>query len=177
MKEKAIKDAANSLDLLLVDGFLDHQERRQLWQTLVAKVDWYRVKYKSFRHGNACETPCWTNLYGGLPGVLPYAPVPGWLQPLVDRVSTYLSTPFNALLVRLYLDGEDNIAWHTDGRSFLGPEPVIASLSLGAPAKFEMRKMTDVWPSCGQSGIDTKVEARGWTLGSGDLLVMRGKTQ
>jgi alkylated DNA repair dioxygenase AlkB len=50
--------------------------------------------------------------------------------------------PFNAVLVRLYFDGNDNITWHTDGRTFLGSQPVIASLSLGAKAKFQMRYMT-----------------------------------
>ena len=33
-------------------------------------------------------------------------------QPLVDRVSVELNSPFNALLLRLYFDGHDEIAWH-----------------------------------------------------------------
>ncbi|GMH55373.1 hypothetical protein TrRE_jg1256, partial [Triparma retinervis] len=74
-------------------------------------------------------------------------PVPPHLSPLVSRVSSLLKTPFNAVLVRLYFDGDDNIAWHTDGRKFLGPTPTIASLSFGASASFQLRKMTDCWPS------------------------------
>ena len=52
----------------------------------------------------------------------------------------------------MYFDGNDQITWHTDGRTFLGPEPTIASLSLGAAADFEMRHMSDVWPCAGECG-------------------------
>jgi len=113
----------------------------------MAEVKWYRVKYKSKRFGNECETPCWTSFYGGLPAFSPYEPVPAWLQPLVAQVSTCCGgAPFNAVLMRLYFDGSDEIAWHTDGREFLGLTPTIASLSLGAAAEFQMRRMTNVWP-------------------------------
>jgi hypothetical protein len=53
-------------------------------------------------------------------------------------------------LLRLYFDGDDTIAWHTDGRKFLSPNPNIASLSFGGTADFQLRRMTNVWPSvCG----------------------------
>ncbi|KAL7449955.1 hypothetical protein ACHAWC_002928 [Mediolabrus comicus] len=59
---------------------------------------------------------------------------------------------FNAFLLRLYFDGNDEIAWHTDGRIFLGDEPTIASLSLGCRATFQMRRMQDVWPCVNGTG-------------------------
>ena len=79
-----------------------------------------------------------------------YKEVPEFLNPIIEKVSKACKdAKFNMILLRLYFDGNDNIAWHTDGRTFLGKEPVIASLSLGFPATFEMRKMTNVWP-CGK---------------------------
>ena len=126
--------------------YLSTSERQAWWETLTSKTQWYRVKYKSFRFQNQCETPCWTTFFGGFPEVQPYVPVPSWLQPLVSRISKLCNTPFNAILVRLYFDGSDEIAWHTDGRTFLGPTPTIASLSLGARARFQMRRMNDCWP-------------------------------
>jgi hypothetical protein len=94
-------------------------------------------------------------------------------------VSRDLNVPFNAVLLRLYFDGNDQITWHTDGRTFLGPEPVIASLSLGAAADFEMRHMTNVWPCAGTplGGVSPDVPQRSFKLSDGDMLVMKGRTQ
>ena len=69
--------------------------------------------------------------------------------------------------------------YHTDGRTFLGPAPVIASLSLGETATFQMRKMTNVWPCSGtpNGGVDASEPVQDYPVGHGDLLVMLGKTQ
>ena len=89
---------------------------------------------------------------------------------------------FNAMLLRLYFDGNDEIAWHTDGRTFLGNTPTIASLSFGANATFQMRRMTNVWPPLDGSkgcccGIDKSTPQRDFVVGDGDMLVMRSTTQ
>jgi alkylated DNA repair dioxygenase AlkB len=150
------------------------------WKTITENARWHRVKYKSGRFGKACETPCWTTFFGGVLHYKPYEPVPSWLQPLVDEVTAHLGVPFNAMLIRLYFDGEDEIAWHTDGRAFLGATPTIASLSFGANATFQMRRMTDVWPPIdGSKGdcIDRSTPQRDFIVGDGDMLVMRSVTQ
>ena len=151
-----------------------------LHSALLETTTWHRVSYESSRFGNKCITPCYTNFYGGVSSSSPnsHQPIPASLQPLVDHVSSLCSTPFNAILLRLYYDGSDNIAWHTDGRKFLGPTPTIASLSFGAPASFEMRRMTNVWPCGGDDdGIDELTPQISVRCGHGDLLVMRGDTQ
>jgi alkylated DNA repair dioxygenase AlkB len=71
----------------------------------------------------------------------PYQEFPPFLQALKQELETHLKTKFNIVLMRLYLTGEDNIAWHTDGREFLGKETVVASISLGEPRRFEMKKV------------------------------------
>ena len=149
------------------------------YQKIINNTKWYRVKYKSNRFGKECETPCWTTFFGGVPDYQPYQPVPQWLQPLVDQVSQHLQTPFNAMLLRLYWDGKDEIAWHTDGRTFLGPTPVIASLSFGATASFQMRRMTTVWPTQrdAHGGVDRTTPQRDFVIQHGDMLVMRHVTQ
>ena len=180
----AIESDEKNLHLLLYRHFLD--DSQAWWDTIVSNVLWHRVKYASNRFGKACETPCYTAFYGGFPQFEPYAPVPQWLQPLVDRVSGELGVPFNALLLRLYFDGADEIAWHTDGRTFLGPTPTIGSLSLGATAQFEMRRMRNCWPKVGppkdgepphDDGIDHATPPMAFALSDGDLIVMRGDTQ
>ena len=182
---ETIDDEEKNLHLLLYRQYLSHEVTQRWWETICEHVLWQRVKYKSGRFGKDCETPCYTAFYGGFPQFAPYEPVPIWLKPLVDQVSALLGVPFNALLLRLYFDGKDEIAWHTDGRTFLGATPTIGSLSLGATATFEMRRMRNVWPEVGQSkdggsyddGIDHSTTPRAFALADGDLIVMLGDTQ
>lgn len=167
--------------------FLNGSQQQQVIDGLKA-LPWFRPKYVSDRFGSTCETPCWTNFFGGGENPPPpYQPIPAFLQELSEDVAaacrqmspTDEAVEFNSVLVRLYVDGNDNIAWHTDARSFLGPCPTIASLSLGASTSFQMRRMHDVWPKGGTAGcaVDTSTPAREWRLSGGDLLVMRGETQ
>ena len=177
---RSIDDDTSNLHLEVHQGFLNRTETIQWWNIIMEHVRWFRVKYKSGRFGNNCETPCWTSFYGGFPEFSPFVPVPAWLRPLVAKVSARLDgTPFNAMLLRLYFDGNDEIAWHTDGREFLGELPTIASLSLGGTASFQMRRMTTVWP-CAKTvngGVDVNTPRRDFKVSSGDLLVMSKDTQ
>ena len=163
---------------------------RNWYNQLISNVKWHRVKYKSNRFQSECETPCYTAFYGGRTEYKPYTPIPDWFKPLIDEVTDHLNShnksgmqvKFNAFLLRLYFDGNDEIAWHTDGRTFLGDEPTIASLSLGSKATFQLRRMTNVWPcvdgSTSTEGcIDTQTPIESFVLDDGDLLVMKSKTQ
>jgi len=180
---EVIVDYKKGLDVLLQRSFASGNN---WFETITDHVRWYRVQYASHRFGKKCETPCYTAFFGGYPQYSPYEPIPSWLKPLIDRVSTSLGgVPFNACLFRLYFDGNDEIAWHTDGRKFLENDPIIASLSFGARATFQMRRMHNVWPPCDgsstntttESYIDTSTPIRTFVVGDGDLLVMRGPTQ
>ena len=181
-----IDDDVKNLHLRLYRGFLSCDTSQFWWEAITQNCLWHRVRYRSARFGKSCETPCFTAFFGGFADYRPYAPVPPWLAPLVSRVSEALGVPFNALLLRLYLDGRDEISWHTDGRTFLGPTPTIGSLSLGATCNFEMRRMRLLWPKVGAAtaesaprddGVDQETAERSWALGDGDLLVMEGDTQ
>jgi hypothetical protein len=100
---------------------------------------------------------------------------------------------FNFCLVNYYASGADSIAYHSDDEAFLGPNPAIASLSLGAPRDFLMKHKpgkasTAAAPSAASSGRGRGgggQEDRGGSaiptlklaLASGDMVVMRGPTQ
>ena len=73
---------------------------------------------------------------------------------------------FNCLLANLYRDGQDSMGWHSDDEPELGPEPQIASLSLGAARDFRLR------PRPPQRG-----PAHSLRLQHGSLLLMEGRTQ
>ena len=46
---------------------------------------------------------------------------------------------FNSVLLNLYRDGRDSVSWHADNEPGLGQNPVIASLSLGAMRRFQLK--------------------------------------
>jgi len=56
------------------------------------------------------------------------------------------SLHFNALLANYYPDGNAYMGFHADNEKILGPDPVIASLSLGAerPLVFQHNKQKDL---------------------------------
>lgn len=72
------------------------------------------------------------------------------------------------MLINLYRDGKDSVAWHADDEPELGDAPVIASLSLGATRDFQMRHR-----NAGCNGLPVLK----LPLASGSLLIMRGPTQ
>lgn len=70
----------------------------------------------------------------------------------------------NACFLNLYRDGNDSIGWHADDERIFGPMPLIASVSLGTPRRFLIRRR--------HGG-----ESRSILLDHGDLLVMGGTMQ
>lgn len=71
---------------------------------------------------------------------------------------------FNSVLCNLYRDGRDSVGWHADNEPELGLDPIVASLSLGASRRFQLRHRTS----------DCKLAL---TMTHGSLLLMRGTTQ
>lgn len=86
------------------------------------------------------------------------------VQALRERLAGELQHAFNSVLLNAYRDGRDSMGWHADNEPELGPQPVIASLSLG-----EQRRML-VRPAAGgrSTGLD---------LEHGSLLLMCGDSQ
>ncbi|WNH50808.1 alpha-ketoglutarate-dependent dioxygenase AlkB family protein [Stenotrophomonas oahuensis] len=141
-----------------------------LQRTLREDVPWEVHKIRMF--GRQVDSPrlsCWMGdpaaryRYSGTDFV-PHAWHPA-LLPLCAQLATFCGARFNSVLLNRYRDGDDGMGWHSDNESELGPEPVIASLSLGAGRRFTLRRRED---------HNRKAEV---TLGHGDLLVMAGATQ
>lgn len=90
-----------------------------------------------------------------------------WTEPLQElrqRCETISGSRFNSVLLNLYRDGNDCMGWHADDEPELGHEPVIASLTLGCPRRFDLRhRMTKA--------------SRQIVLPHGSVLIMAGKTQ
>jgi alkylated DNA repair dioxygenase AlkB len=61
------------------------------------------------------------------------------LQSIRARVEALTGYRYNSVLLNLYRDGRDGMGWHSDDERELGRDPVIASVSLGAPRRFCLR--------------------------------------
>lgn len=101
-------------------------------------------------------------------------PIPQCLDTLRNITEGTTGETFNFCLVNYYADGKDSISYHSDDERFLGPEPAIASLSLGAKRDFLM-KHKPMAPEAGEETAEPKPIKL--SLGPGDMVLMRGKTQ
>ena len=68
------------------------------------------------------------------------------------------------MLANLYRDGKDSNGWHADNERELGKNPLIASLSLGATRRFDLRH-------------NLTKEKISFELKPGSLLIMGGEMQ
>ena len=100
-------------------------------------------------------------------------PWPPALAALRARIDTAAGIAMNSVLANRYRDGSDAIGWHADDEPELGPRPVIASLSLGAPRRFVFRRR----PPRGAKTPASALERHELELPHGSLLVMAGDTQ
>ena len=92
---------------------------------------------------------------------LPFTPLQLQIREAV-RQATGLE--FNSVLLNYYRDGNDSMGFHSDDENELGHNPVIASVSFGAPRLFILK----------HKRLPTTVKI---PLGNGSLLVMAGQTQ
>ena len=72
---------------------------------------------------------------------VPRTPHP-WKEPLSSlrtACEAHTGQSFNGALLNLYRTGQDAMGWHSDDEAVNGPNPVIASISLGAERRFDFR--------------------------------------
>lgn len=157
-------------DVRHLAGWLPPAQAGALQAALLRDIAWEVHRIRMF--GRWVDSPrlsCWIGdaearyRYSGT-DFLPH-PWPALLLPLRDRLQEELGTSFNSVLLNRYRDGDDGMGWHSDDEPELGPQPVIASLSLGAARRFLLRRRDD-------HALKTT-----YLLGHGDLLVMSGSTQ
>jgi len=84
---------------------------------------------------------------------------------LKERIEKESGYQFNGVLLNLYRDNNDSVAWHRDKESRYGKRPVIASISLGQTRNFDFRKK------------DHHQSKYSLPLPHGSLLIMKGDLQ
>ena len=67
-------------------------------------------------------------------------PWPSTVRTIAARVGDVAGAPFNHVLINRYRDGKDSMGYHADAEPELGPDPVVATLSLGQTRRFVLRR-------------------------------------
>ncbi|WP_421657084.1 alpha-ketoglutarate-dependent dioxygenase AlkB family protein [Leptothermofonsia sp. ETS-13] len=111
----------------LLDGVAWRQESITLFkrEVLLPRLTaWYGDRGKIYTYSNLTMEPeLWT---------------PALLK-IRSRVEAIAHTTFNSVLLNLYRDGRDSIAWHSDDEPELGENPIIGSVSFGEARRFMLR--------------------------------------
>ncbi|KAL8936360.1 MAG: hypothetical protein Q9211_004227 [Gyalolechia sp. 1 TL-2023] len=192
------------LDLLYFQPFVPKTLENDFFEFLRSQLFFYRVQYKIKRGSieTQINTPRYTTVFGldetskfGPDGSIvesatsrPVAPskyptcaprpIPQCLDELRRITELFTESTYNFCLVNYYANGADSISYHSDDERFLGPLPAIASFSLGAKRDFLM-KHKPVPPKDGDAAPAEIKDAKPLKLplASGDMVLMRGKTQ
>jgi alkylated DNA repair dioxygenase AlkB len=154
----------------LISGFVPNERCAATFESLRAVLRFEAKEIVIF--GKPVMQPRLTAWVGDAGAVYRYSgirnqpqPWPVELSELRARVSDAAGVQFNSVLCNLYRSGTDSMGMHSDSEPELGQSPVIASLSLGAVRRFQLRHRK-------RKGVGLDLD-----LPDGSLLVMRGALQ
>lgn len=154
---------------LLFPKFLETTQTSQIFQQIMDETPWEMPEMVMFgkKYPQAGLSTWFTNtgvnyVYSGITRT-PYVMTP-LLNDIMNACALRSGAQYNSVLVNLYRDGSDSVSWHSDNEAVNGSEPTIASVSLGATRRFDLRHK--------ESGETVRVD-----LEDGSLLVMSGLSQ
>ena len=165
-----------TLNLLPQDGTVNYygkifslEDARHFYQKLLETIDWKNDEAIIF--GKKILTKRKVAWYGEEEFEYTYSKTTKkalvWTKELVElkkSIEEKTGETFNSCLLNLYHDGNEGMAYHSDGEKDLKKNGAIASLSFGAERKFSFKHKT----------TKQKVEL---VLENGSLLVMKDQTQ
>lgn len=170
LPEDGLDAALPGARLVYRPAWLAAVEADTLFDELQRSLPWSVHRIRLF--GRSVDSPRLSAWIGDKDAVYRYSgadflphPWTASLSVLRTRLGTELGAPFNSVLANLYRDGQDAMGWHSDDEPELGPQPVIASISLGGVRRFALKHRQ-------QPSLRRAIE-----LPHGSLLVMAGDTQ
>jgi len=158
-------------DVVFIPGFLNRGEADALLEHIHGEAEFRQNYIQLFGRKAIPRLEAWYGSWdypysNGV--VLKAAPMPDYLQAVIEKIKAAGFGQFNAVLINRYRDGSDYISPHSDD-DYGDPEPTIPSLTLGAARPFRLAKRI------GKSKLDKSTTVE-YLPGHGDLLVMKGRT-
>lgn len=145
------------------------EEADTYYQTLLETIEWKNDEAIIF--GKKIITNRKVAWYGEHPFEYTYSKVTKQALPWTDElleikqiIEHQTNESFNSCLLNLYHNGQEGMAWHSDGEKDLKKNGAIASVSFGAERKFSFK----------HKSTGEKVDI---VLPHGSLLVMKDETQ
>lgn len=125
-------------------GFLQAKEADTLLAILLRVVPW--KQHKVMMYDKEILQPRFSAWYGvkrrkdSKREALPWLPE---LLEIKERVQLSTGISFDGVLLNLYRDGRDSVAWHSDKDTLPGLKTEIASISIGEERNFDFRSKTN----------------------------------
>lgn len=151
-------------------NFFSLNEANMYYKTLKDTIPWQQDTITVF--GKTYNQPRLTALFGNNGKTYSYSNIT--MQPhsftpellaIKSKIENIENVSFTTCLANLYRDGNDSNGWHADNEKELGKNPVIASVTFGAPRFFQLKHRHN-----------TSQKAK-LLLEHGSLLIMKGQTQ
>ena len=157
-------------ELYLFENFIDNKHASSYYELLLNEIPWQKRSITMF--GKTVDQPRLISWHAENDIKYSYSgielePSP-WTLTLLNikkTVQTKIKHEFNSAFINLYRHGRDYMGWHRDNEKELGPDPLIASVSLGAKRKLKFKHLKDK---------DLRYDIE---LDSGSLLIMSGEIQ
>jgi len=127
-------------DLMLVDNFITKEESDLYYTTFLHTTRWREYQMEIF--DKTVTAPRMIAWYEDKENAGADQDGPDWTPELLairKRVEQETGFEFNAVLLNLYRNGKDGVAWHSDHTDKSGPDPIIASVSFGETRMFHLR--------------------------------------
>ncbi|MDZ8136184.1 MAG: alpha-ketoglutarate-dependent dioxygenase AlkB [Nostoc sp. DedQUE04] len=169
-KHQSEKLPMQNAEVIYYQNFFDGNESNQLFVELYETTSWNQEDTILF--GKQVKLPRLTAWYGDTDKSYSYSKITMqpflWTPVLINiksKIESFSKIKFNSVLLNLYRDGKDSVAWHSDDEPELGENPIIASVSFGANRRFTFRHKI-------QKELNYEIQ-----LTHGSLLMMKGTTQ
>jgi alkylated DNA repair dioxygenase AlkB len=160
LKEFNIPDA----ELKLWEHFFPREVADRYYKILLPETPYKQEEIKIYDKVHL--TPRMSVWYGRTRDGSTSRPITPLLEEIKQRVEAATHVQFSSVLLNLYRDGKDGVAWHRDHDRELGPKPIVASVNFGATRPFEIRHK-----------FKQEIEQLKIPLNHGSLLLMAGPMQ
>lgn len=150
--------------------FFSEEEGGVFFESLLKEIQWRQEPISIF--GKKVMQPRLTAWYGDEGKAYSYSgitmPAQNWTPTLLkikERIESVFGIKFNSALLNQYRDQNDSVGWHRDNEKELGINPIICSVSFGAPREFQFRHLQ-------QKNLKQTL-----VLQPRSVLIMKGSTQ